>query len=181
VSLRRQPDRSEAAPRPLRLFTALWPGDAVAAEIAQWQSAWRWPSQATRVKPERLHMTLHFLGDVAADRVPELQRCLNVAFDPFALELGTSEVWPNGVAVLLPARQPLALTRLHTRLADAVRRLGLPVEERPYRPHVTLARRAWGASRPLEPARLRWKVDSGYVLVRSVPGGAGYEILQGFA
>jgi RNA 2',3'-cyclic 3'-phosphodiesterase len=180
VSRRQQTDRGVTAPRPLRLFTALWPGEALAAEIARWQSAWRWPSQATRVKPERLHMTLHFLGDVAADRLAELAQCLKVPFDPFALELEAGELWPNGVAVLLAARQPPALTRLHTQLAQAVRRLGLPVEERPYRPHVTLARRAWGASRPTEPADLPWKVDSGYVLVHSLPGGAGYEILQRF-
>jgi RNA 2',3'-cyclic 3'-phosphodiesterase len=166
--------------RPLRLFTALWPGEAVAAEIARWQSAWQWPSQVARIKPERLHVTLHFLGDVAVARLPEVVQQLKVEFDPFALELGAGEVWPNGVAVLLPAGQPLALNRLHTRLAAAVRRLGLSVEERPYRPHVTLARRAWGASAPPRAAGLRWRVDSGYVLARTLPGGAGYEIVQRF-
>jgi RNA 2',3'-cyclic 3'-phosphodiesterase len=168
------------AARPLRLFIALWPDKVLAAEIGAWQAAWLWPQQAVRIKHDRLHMTLHFLGDVAAARVPELVEHLKVAFDPFTLEFGVGEVWPNGVAVLLPNEQPAALAKLHQRLGDAVRRLGVPVEGRPYRAHVTLARRAWGAARPPVTPDLKWRVDSGYVLARSLPGGAGYEILQRF-
>jgi len=54
------------------------------------------------------------------------------------------------------------------------------VDERPYRPHVTLARRARGAPPPPTGADLRWRVAGGYVLARSLPGGAGYEILHRF-
>jgi RNA 2',3'-cyclic 3'-phosphodiesterase len=164
----------------LRLFTALWPGSALAADIARWQTAWQWPAQAARIMPERLHVTLQFLGNVPAARLPELVDGLNVQFEPFTLALGAGEVWRNGVAVLLPDEVPAALAGLHSRLGDAVRRLGLSPEERPYRPHVTLARRAWGATPPAAGADLRWRVAGGYVLVRSLPGGAGYEILERF-
>jgi RNA 2',3'-cyclic 3'-phosphodiesterase len=169
------------AARPLRLFTALWPEEATAAKIAGWQAAWQWPPRAAPIKPDRLHVTLHFLGDVAAARLPELEQVLAVPVDAFTLEFGAGEVWRNGVAVLLPKEVPAALTRLHERLGDAVRRLGLPIEERPYRPHVTLARRAWNAVPPAAGADLRWHVADGYVLVRSRPGGAGYEIAQRYA
>jgi RNA 2',3'-cyclic 3'-phosphodiesterase len=170
----------KTAERPLRLFIALWPAEAVAARIAQWQGAWRWPSRAARTKAERLHLTLHFLGDVPAARLPELADGLQVPFDPFTLAFGTAEVWPNGVAVLLPDGLPAALANLHARLGDAVRQLGLPTEHRPYRPHVTVARRAWGAEPAAIPPDLRWRVVGGYVLVRSLPGGAGYEPLRLF-
>ncbi|MGZ5196110.1 MAG: RNA 2',3'-cyclic phosphodiesterase [Ramlibacter sp.] len=166
--------------QPLRLFTGLWPDAATAAEIARWQAGWQWPSQAAPTQPERLHVTLHFLGNVAGTRVAELVDGLRVPVDAFTLEFGAGEVWPNGVAVLLPSEQPAALSRLHARLGDAVRRLQLPVEERPYRPHVTLARRARGASPPPAGADLRWRVADGYVLACSLPGGAGYEILHRF-
>jgi RNA 2',3'-cyclic 3'-phosphodiesterase len=170
----------KTAERPLRLFTALWPGEAVAARMAQWQGAWRWPSRAALIKAERLHLTLHFLGDVPAARLPELTDGLQVPFEPFTLAFGTAEVWPNGVAVLLPDGLPAALAKLHGRLGDAVRQLGLSTEHRPYRPHVTIARRAWGATHAAVPAALRWRLDGGYVLVRSLPGGAGYEPLRRF-
>jgi RNA 2',3'-cyclic 3'-phosphodiesterase len=178
----RKIERMETTPaRPVRLFFALWPDQDVTAEIGAWQAAWQWPRRAAPVKHERLHMTLHFLGDVAAARLPELVERAKVAFDPFALEFGMGEVWPNGVAVLLPNEQPAPLAELHQRLGDAMHRIGLHVEERAYRPHVTLARRAWGASRPPVTPDLKWRVDSGYVLVRSLPGGAGYQILQHFS
>jgi RNA 2',3'-cyclic 3'-phosphodiesterase len=166
------------AAQPLRLFTALWPDASTTSAIANWQAAWQWPAQASRTKPQRLHMTLHFLGNVAGNRVAELVDGLRVPFEAFTLEFGTGEVWPNGVAVLLPREQPAALSRLHARLGDAVRRLQLPVDDRPYRPHVTLARRSRGATPAPGEANLHWRVAGGYVLARSLPGGAGYEILH---
>jgi RNA 2',3'-cyclic 3'-phosphodiesterase len=169
------------AAQPLRLFTALWPDTATTAAIAAWQAAWQWPAPASRTGPDRLHLTLHYFGNVASGRIAELVDGLEVPVDAFTLAFGTGEVWPKGVAVLLPREQPAALTQLHARIGDAAHRLHLPVEERPYRPHVTLARRARGASPPSAGANLRWQVAGGYALVRSLPGGAGYEILHRFS
>jgi RNA 2',3'-cyclic 3'-phosphodiesterase len=163
-----------------RLFTALWPTPSVRAAIARWQDAWTWPPQAARVKADRLHVTLHFLGDVPAPSVPELARALRVPFEPFELELGTAEIWPNGVAVLQPHTTPPALRQLHAALGARIAVLALPLDARPYRAHVTLARRAHAATPPLLGPGLLWPVDDGYVLVRSLPGGAGYEVIERF-
>jgi 2'-5' RNA ligase len=163
---------------PMRLFTALWPDPVVRAAIAQHQQAWAWPPHAAVVKPERLHLTLHFLGDVPAQCLSGLAEGLHASFEPFTLEFGDSEVWPNGVAVLQPDRVPDALAMLHAAVGQAVAGLGVAVEARPYRPHVTLARRARGA-RPAQ-ARLTWRVDDGYVLVQSLPGAGGYTVLKRF-
>lgn len=163
-----------------RLFTALWPTPHVRNAIAGWQAAWDWPRRCARVKAERLHATLHFLGDVPANRLPELARSLEAPFEPFDLELGAAAVWPNGVAVVEPLATPPALVRLHAALGAAIAQLELPIDTRAYRPHVTLARRAHGAKPPGQALALRWRVESGYVLVRSLPGGAGYEVLRRF-
>lgn len=162
---------------PQRLFTALWPTTAVRAAIVQWQDAWTWPRQAALVKPDKLHLTLHFLGDVPADRVADLRGALRLPFEPFSLDWGEAGVWPNGVAVLQPLATPPALLRLHAALGERIAQLSLPLDERPYRPHVTLARRAHAAKPPPRGAALRWPVEDGYVLVRSAPGGA-YEVIE---
>jgi len=166
--------------RTQRLFTALWPAQPLRDAIAKWQATWDWPRQSARVETQRLHATLHFLGDVPARRLPELVRSLAVPFEPFEMELGIGAVWPNGVAVVEPLAAPPALLRLHAGMGAVLARLELPMDTRPYRPHVTLARRAHGAKVPAQGPALRWLVDDGYALVRSLPGGAGYEVLERF-
>ena len=163
---------------PMRLFVALWPDPATRAGIARCQQAWEWPLRAAPVKAERLHLTLHFLGDVPGHRLPEIAAGLRGPFEPFALELEHGEVWPNGIAVLEPTRIPPQLERLHAALREAVIALGLAVDSRPFRPHITLARRARGAQPPAQHPRLHWRADDGYVLVRSLGGGAGYQVLE---
>ncbi|HMA07197.1 MAG TPA: RNA 2',3'-cyclic phosphodiesterase [Ramlibacter sp.] len=169
-----------ASPPPLRLFVALWPDPATREAVAQWQNAWKWPDRAAPEKPERLHLTLHFLGNVPAQRVAALVGGLRVPCEPFSLELGRGEVWPNGVAVLRPESVPPPLLALHAALSQRVTDFGLPVDSRPFRPHITLARRATGARAPPRGPRLRWQADHGYVLVSSLPGGAGYKVLARF-
>jgi 2'-5' RNA ligase len=172
--------RNPSAPSALRLFVALWPDAATREALAAWQQAWTWPPRAAPVKADRLHLTLHFLGDVPAQQLPDLIGGLNVPFEPFELPFGHGEVWPNGVAVLRPAQTPPALAQLHARLGAALLKLELPAETRPFRAHVTLARRAWHATAPERAMSLSWQADAGYVLVRSQPGGAGYQTLARF-
>ncbi len=165
----------------MRLFIALWPDARTRDKIAAWQGEWDWPPRAALVRPERLHLTLHFLGDVPARRLPELAAGLRVGFEPFTMELGAGETWPGGVAVLRPGRTVPALERLHQALAGALTELGFVPEARAFRAHVTLARRAQGATPPREGAACRWHVGAGYVLVQSLPAGAGYKRVALFA
>ena len=85
--------------------------------------------------------------------------------------------WPGGLAVLEPAAVPEALVELHGELAARLDRLGLAVERRRFRPHVTLARQAAAAIPPTEPVGIGWAADGGYLLVHSLPGGRGYQPL----
>ena len=170
----------DAAPATLRLFLALWPDPATRDAIASWQRTWTWPERAAPVAPGRLHLTLHFLGPVPAQELSALVAVLKgVPGEGFTLTLGVPEVWSNGVAVLRPESAPAGLLRLHRNLAQCVAAFGLPLDPRPYRPHVTLARRAIGAQPPAAPC-LQWEIARAYVLARSLPGGAGYQVLERF-
>jgi RNA 2',3'-cyclic 3'-phosphodiesterase len=75
---------------------------------------------------------------------------------------------------------PPPLAALHAGLGEKLSQLGLSVETRPYRPHFTLARKAFGALPPPGAPPLRWHAGPQYLLVRSLPGGRGYEPLQVF-
>lgn len=162
-----------------RLFLALWPGDAVREALRIRRDAWTWLRGAAPVPVGKLHLTLHFLGAQPRARLPELLDGFVVPFDPFTITIDAPAIWHNGVAVLEAHAVPAALLDLHARLAGALVALGLAPERRPYRPHVTLARRAVGAVAPPDAAPLDWTAD-GYALVESHLGGDGYRVLRAY-
>lgn len=170
---------SPAAPE-ARLFLALWPPESVRDALVQAVSTWAWPDAARRTRPERLHATVHFIGGVPVVRLEELKQELAVPFEPFEWELSRPDVWQGSIAVLRPAETPPTLARLYERLAARLRVLGLPVEDRPFRPHVTLARKARGLAPPAQVPPVRWRAEDGYRLVRTLPAGGGYEPLARF-
>jgi 2'-5' RNA ligase len=130
------------------------------------------------VRRDKLHLTLHFLGEVPRERLPELARELVVPVEPFQLRLNRDQLWEGGIAVLSPAAMPEALRVLHAGLHDVLRRLQLtPARER-LRPHVTLARRAAGALRPGTEVDIAWPVG-GYALVES-QWSSGYRVLRAY-
>lgn len=132
-----------------RLFTALWPAPPTRDAALAWQAAGRWPEGTQRVAPDRLHVTLHFIGPVADARLPEIAAALRgLRGGAFTLRFGRAEAWGRGLVVGAPVATPPALAALHAAQGNVLRHLGLPVEERPFRPHVTLAREAAGALLP---------------------------------
>jgi len=167
---------SSSAPA-VRLFLALWPDDAVRAQLRARREAWTWPRGATPVHTAKLHLTLHFIGNVAAERLPALADGFALPFTPFTLRFGHAELWHNGIAVLSPHEEPQGLLDLHARLAGVMPGLGLQPEQRRYRPHVTMARRAAGAAVPQEGPEIVWEVDR-YALVESRPGSDAYTVMQ---
>ena len=173
-----------SAPRSptVRLFLALWPTPPVRRALQGLQARWHWPRDAAVVDPARLHITLHFLGQVPRERVDEFRAALAVPVEPHVLALaqGRATVWPGGIAVL-ELQAPPQLQALHAELSLAMQSLRWPVEERRYRPHVTFARRAQGAHVAADAGEELpdWRVDEGYVLVRSSPAH-GYEVLHAY-
>jgi len=163
-----------------RLFLALYPPAATRQALLDHSAAWEWPAAARRTPPDRLHITLHFLGAVLTVRLDELKDALRVPFEPFELQLTTPQVWPGGLAVLCAQAVPPALQALHASLAERLAALAVPVEERALRVHVTLARQAKGARRPSGAQPVHWPARDGYALVQSLQGGKGYQALQRF-
>ncbi|MFM7108101.1 MAG: RNA 2',3'-cyclic phosphodiesterase [Planctomycetaceae bacterium] len=111
------------------------------------------PRGARPVNPGQMHLTLHFLGDVADAPHAALPDALaGVAFEPFALELSGAGVFPpRGRPNVLWAgvADSAQLAALHAAIGSALVSCGLEIERQPYVPHVTLARltpavpRAW--------------------------------------
>jgi 2'-5' RNA ligase len=163
-----------------RVFIALWPGPAVRALLSEWRDGYPWPNSASPVRTAQLHVTLHFLGNIPRVRLPELAQGLDVPLAPFELDFGHFELWHGGIAVLAPDVVPAPLLALHGALAEALDRLGLPLERRAYRPHVTLARRAGPVLPPIEGPPIRWQVDRYALMESKVGDGSEYGVVQSY-
>jgi 2'-5' RNA ligase len=112
---------------------------------------------------ENLHLTLAFLGQVNADRRAALAvigSAAAAAAPPFVLTLDRVGAFRGaGIAWAGTDRSPPELLRLVAALNDGLAAAGLPVERRPFHPHVTLARRGARAPEGIAPAPLSWRVD----------------------
>lgn len=99
--------------------------------------------------PQLLHITLHFLGNVPAARLPAVEdatRRSAASARPHRLELAGLGAFPsvrNPRVIWVGLQGGPGLDQL-MRLSEALERelegAGFPREERPFRPHITLAR-----------------------------------------
>ena len=163
-----------------RLFLALWPEPPVRARLARFRDGWTWPAGARPVPDERLHATLHFIGSFPRDGIDALgERLEAVPIVPMLLRANASDLWRGGVAVLRLEPEP-ALDALHEELGRVLAEFGVPLDSRPFVPHVTLARKAAGARWPDVPAGLTWEA-SGFALVESIGGTRSrYQVLRSY-
>lgn len=131
----------------VRAFVAVGIGAEARARLAAWMGALRPRLPGLKwVEPENLHLTLRFLGETPLSLLPDLERALReaaAAVPPFTLAVRGTGAFP-GLArprVLWAAVEAGAgLAALQRRVEEAVGRLGWPAEDRPFHPHVTLAR-----------------------------------------
>jgi 2'-5' RNA ligase len=98
-------------------------------------------------KPENIHLTLKFLGEIEEKLINEIERtCIETAaeFQPFTLDLSGAGVFPN-------ARQPRVLwvglageiekaVEIQRRLDERLAAIGFDREEKSFRPHLTIGR-----------------------------------------
>ena len=146
------------------------------------------------VRPEGIHLTLKFLGDVSKDQVEPIVEAVSqmVKEDtPFTLSLGALGVFPerNAPRVLWVGIEGdlASLKVLHREVENSLAALGFEMDKRGFSPHLTVARiRDRTSARDREKASetlLSARIDSGlHIEVGSVsliqstllPDGARY-------
>jgi 2'-5' RNA ligase len=105
------------------------------------------------VEPGGIHLTLKFLGNIPSKRITEITGAIEEAvqgISPFHLEISSLGAFPS----LRQARvlwvgiggEVDKLSRLQQNIDSALAVLGFAKEERPFVPHLTLARLRPGAS-----------------------------------
>ena len=168
----------------LRLFFALWPDAAGRAALAAWQPPLHALCGGRVMRPDTLHATLVFLGDVAGHRLEALRLAAQeTGFRSFGLNFARARYWEhNHIVYAAPEAPPAALYELVDTLERNLRRHHFHFDARAYQPHVTLLRHAkWGDAQlpPMPP--VCWQV-SRFALVQSLreADGARYRVLARF-
>lgn len=152
-----------------RLFFALWPDEMLRSRLVGAAGSLRKTMAGKWVRPENLHITLAFLGDVASERLPDVLRTGGeTAGAGFTLVLDRAEFWPRNGIVCLGAREtPPALEALAGSLAGRLGEAGFTMERRAFRAHLTLARKGRSDRTRIDlPEPVAWSVD-GFCLVES--------------
>lgn len=178
------PPRPETA----RCFIAIPLPDEVKAACEAAVAALKPGAPTTRwVRPEAMHLTLQFLGNVDRERLPALGAALQETVGTHrSLTLRT-----DGIERFGNARQPRVfwldvggdvdrLAALQAAIVDVTAGFGIEPEDRPFRPHVTLGRVKdrrptvppdWWAG-VTAPAAVEWRVKAVH-LMESALGSTG--------
>lgn len=175
----------------LRLFTGIALPEVLCERLALMQGG---IPEARWVSKENLHITLSFIGNVDEDTAEEAHDVLSaLTAHAFSLRL-------QGVGNFAQGKHPQllwagvekseVLFRLQEKMQNALRAAGVPVENRKYTPHVTLARfRSPDVERLAEFLHEHagfeseeFSVDE-FILYRShqTKNGSSYEVLERYA
>jgi len=180
----------------MRLFVALEIPSAVRENLAALLKSLRAVSPQTRwVRPDNLHVTLKFIGEVSETKVVAIRIALTgvrsdqpVALDFRGLGFFPNEKHPRVLWAGIEASPNLKT--LAANIDEGTEKLGIRREQRPFSPHLTLAR----FESPRLPEKLRSAIQenaardfgslrtSQFHLIESKlkPSGAEYTTLESF-
>ena len=130
----------------MRAFIAIDLPVAIRAALREKQQAFQAACpDASWTRPEGIHLTLKFLGEISEAQVKQVSDALSALERFEAFEIGV-----EGFGFFPDARRPRvfwaglqappALPELAARVETALESLGFPREQRPFTPHLTLAR-----------------------------------------
>jgi len=149
------------------------------------------------VKPQNLHLTLKFLGDISPHQLEEIKRIINelsLEFALFKIKLDDLGVFPGlhqARIIWTGISQDILIKQLAGSLETKLAGIGIAKEKRDFTSHITIAR----VKNPLDPADLERELKKakndlvyanlgfnaeGITLFESVlgAGGAVYTVLE---
>ncbi len=143
-----------------RLFFALWPDDTTREKLAAVADRLA-PDCGRKVSKQNLHITLVFLGNVEDSRLDGLLAGVaGIHADNFSLRLDTIGWWKRPrILWLAPSTIPTGVSRLVSMLNACLKEAGFQLEDRPYRPHLTLARKVVKLASEIDFEPIQWNIS----------------------
>ncbi len=174
----------------MRLFIGIGLPAPVAEALARSAGKLIPPAAASKLRwtpPANMHITLSFLGQVHDGRRDVIAQALAAIRAPrLQLELDGIGAFERVGVLFAGVKHTSALVGLAEQVIATMETCGFPREDRPYSPHVTLARtrdRLRLRSNPPDDPAFRQRFDATeFRLYQSLtlPGGAQYQVLRSF-
>jgi 2'-5' RNA ligase len=130
----------------MRAFIAIELPETIRKALAREQARFRAVCPDARwTRPEGIHLTLKFLGEISAQQEAEVKSALSRVerFEKFTVGTQGFGFFPDAKRPRVfwaGLDAPPALARLAAEVESALAALGFPPENRPFKPHLTLAR-----------------------------------------
>ena len=144
----------------MRIFIGIDLDDEIRTKIARFLEGVRgFAPDARWVRPESLHITLKFIGEQKTEQVEAVSKRLQrVEGSAIEIRLGGHGFFPTAKAprvFWIGIQAGPELAELAVNVDAGVAELGIPREERPFSPHLTLARGGGGSGSP------KWRKGDG--------------------
>ena len=132
-----------------RLFIAIrLPEDVIhkITEVSHYFKSQLPPEALKWVETENLHLTLRFLGELPEEKIGLVRQALTQvaeAHQPFTLSVEGLGMYPHAKqprTIWLGIQGAKPTLSLHTQIENALEGINLEKENRPFNPHLTLAR-----------------------------------------
>lgn len=129
----------------MRIFIGIDLDDEIRGKIARFlEGVSGFAPDARWVRPESLHVTLKFIGEQKAEQIAAItQRLRRVESGPFEIQVSGYGFFPTAKSprvFWIGIQAGPQLAQLASEIDATVAELGVPREERPYSPHLTVAR-----------------------------------------
>jgi 2'-5' RNA ligase len=130
----------------MRAFIAIDLPEHIHKTLSQKQAAFRAVCPDARwTRPEGIHLTLKFLGEISDAQVKQVTETLSnlERFEPFAIGVKGFGFFPDARRPRIfwaGLNAPPGLDQLTARVEGLMEQLHFPQEQRPFTPHLTLAR-----------------------------------------
>ena len=179
----------------MRMFTGIPIPDEPKEELIKAQEQLKGiPLKASWTKPENLHITLKFLGEVDDAMVPQITKALEGSPCPQGSFIATLEecgIFPNlrtpRIAWISLSRGEKEVKHIFKHIQKSLLSFGFGKEKRPFKSHITLGRIKYVKDtsaliqrfEELNLEKISWQIN-GFILYKSIltSGGPIYEAIK---
>jgi 2'-5' RNA ligase len=161
----------ETRQKAVRLFFAIWPDKETRMQLGRLTGRLASFCEGRKTKTDNIHLTLAFVGEVDASQMAALYKTADEIKDSgmraFDLPIERICMWKRKNIVYAEISEiPQPLIDLVEALQSRLSLAGFSLEERPYKPHITLMRNASCKTLPELAEPMVWRARE-WVLVKS--------------